>query len=207
MGLYRKLLRRFRAAGFWQTLNYLLFTVILERLGVHFTVVFSHSSNDVSAPSQSNFEYQVVQSLEEMSADVRAALLDYGDEAMLEDFAKSFALGHYCALGFIDGQFGCICWFRSQVSKLFPGEQVFLIWRCFTLPAARGKKLYPLTLQACIAYLRGPLASEQRIKIECSPFNGASIKGIRQVGFQPIARKVEIGRWKHTYGRARRADH
>jgi RimJ/RimL family protein N-acetyltransferase len=61
-----------------------------------------------------------------------------------------------------------------------------LIANCFTLPAHRGRRLYPrLLLCACAELAR---RGHARVAISCEPRNHASIRGIEKAGFTGVAR-------------------
>jgi len=67
------------------------------------------------------------------------------------------------------------------------GEQrhVPLIGRCGTMPAARGRRLYPRTLRHIMAELAA--AGHRRAAIYCDRDNAASVRGIAHAGFARIA--------------------
>ena len=199
MNTLRKIIQRFRSAGFLPTIKYLFFTVLLERLGIHFDVIFVYESSPFGQSQPGNYHCKVIGSLDGLAPSVREALVDYGGNEMIEDVAKSFAEKQLCVLGFIDGRFGGLGWFEPQGHDLFVDQEVYLMWRAFVLPDMRGQKLLPLTMIEACSFIRRDLRSNRPIVVECSLFNKSSRRGIENAGFELIAKEVEIGRWKTFY--------
>jgi len=84
----------------------------------------------------------------------------------------------------------------AVLALLGEARTVPLIGRCATLPAARGRRLYPRTLRHIMSELAA--AGHRRVAIYCDRDNAASIGGIRHAGFSLVAhlRTLVIGeRW------------
>jgi hypothetical protein len=71
------------------------------------------------------------------------------------------------------------------LTLLGEAPQTPLIGRCATLPAARGRRLYPRTLRHIMAELAA--VGHDRVAIYCDRDNAASVRGIRHAGFAEIA--------------------
>lgn len=78
--------------------------------------------------------------------------------------------------------------FESRYKTLL-GEDgaVPMFTRCWTAPAARGKRLYPSTLRHGSAALAQD--GFRRVLITCDPANTASVRGIEHAGFR-LARRI-----------------
>jgi len=84
----------------------------------------------------------------------------------------------------------------TVLALLGEARAVPLIGRCATVPAARGRRLYPRTLRHIMSALAA--AGHGRVAIYCDRDNAASIRGIRHAGFSAVAhlRTLVIGeRW------------
>lgn len=84
----------------------------------------------------------------------------------------------------------------AALALLGEAPSVPLIGRCATMPAARGRRLYPRTLRHILSDLAA--AGHRRVAIYCDRDNEASIRGILHAGFAPVAdlRSLVIGeRW------------
>jgi len=193
--MFGKLIQRIRMTGLWPTIKYLIFTVLFERLDIHVSVIFEQTLNHIESHKKDGYHCDVIQSLDDLTTPVRDALVEYGGHEMIADFAKSFSQGQQVALGFSDGRFGCVCWFQRQRHGLFDDQPVHLIWRSFTLPEMRGRKLFPLTMKCACSYIRRNPDGDFPIVAESSLFNTSSIRGIESAGFGRISKKIEIGRW------------
>jgi RimJ/RimL family protein N-acetyltransferase len=84
-----------------------------------------------------------------------------------------------------------------------------LIGNCFTVPAMRGRKLYPAMLGTVCRYLAQK--GHDRVFISCSPDNQPSIRGIERAGFRRtkdiknivVLSKVVIARTEISIGNSR----
>jgi hypothetical protein len=90
----------------------------------------------------------------------------------------------------------------AVLALLGEARAVPLIGRCATMPAARGRRLYPRTLCHIMSELAA--AGHRRVAIYCDRDNAASIRGIRHAGFSAVAhlRTLVIGeRWAMQWRR------
>lgn len=89
---------------------------------------------------------------------------------------------------------------KTKVIPLFEGDIVFIDF--FTLPAFRGRKIYPFLLSFMIGHFRE--AQAMRAFVSANEKNTASIKGIKKAGFRYYVnykvynfRSNEIVVWKN----------
>lgn len=123
----------------------------------------------------------------EMRSDVMARLQDRAP-GVIED---RFAAGHTAWIASIDGEAAAWGWMATRTADIgemgltfaVPQRERYL-WNFVTLPAFRGRGIYPRLLDAIV---RSESAHADRFWIACAPENRASMAGIRRAGFQPVA--------------------
>jgi hypothetical protein len=189
---WRRHLHRFSSQGLRRTFSYYVLTVGAEKLGIRFQEVLEYSNAPSPITAATAVAFDVVNSMSNWSASDLASLNVYGGDALRQEFTDAFRRGEKCAVARWGGvDLGCVCWL-ANTSQYFlaVGQSATLIQRCFTLPQHRGKALYPQTLAFAIEYLMATEQRSHRIFIECSKFNYASQKGIRQAGFVPVAQTI-----------------
>lgn len=200
MKIFRKVKERFKISGIWPTMMYLLFTVFLEKIGIHIEAVFTYEKDSSLELADEKFDFKVIQSLHELDEKDKTSLMEYGGTELIDDFSLSFSRGELCALGFSEQRLGCICWAKKiQNHPVEIRKSAFLIWRCFTLPGLRGRGLYPLTLSFFCSMLKDQDSFSGPILIESSVFNQSSLKGIHKAGFRYKCKVFRFGRWSKTF--------
>ncbi|MFY7916534.1 MAG: GNAT family N-acetyltransferase [Rubrivivax sp.] len=103
-------------------------------------------------------------------------------------YAEGLAAGdllfaHVDGAGTVD-TFGFVIFASSYKRFLGIDFSTPMIGNCNTLPAARGRGLYPALLQGCCAELARRGYAE--VVITCSPDNAPSIRGITKAGFSRL---------------------
>ncbi len=185
---------RWKALGTREALRYYMGTALFERAGVEIDRVFAWQADStptggvIAADGDS---FAILTSMDELSAHDRELLIGYGGATILERFEKSFVDKWLCAIARAHGELACVCWF-TPTSKYEPanGKRCWIVQRCFTLPAQRGRGHYQRTL----TYSATRVAREQPhvpILVESSIFNVSSIRGIEKAGFRAIGSRVE----------------
>lgn len=123
--------------------------------------------------------------------DVAGELAPVMDFANAEPVLRRLHLGRHCYVARVDGQlvaYGWITFDKEDIGelglsvRLLPGEAY--IWDCATLPAFRGKGLYPALLSHMLGELQQ--AGFRRVWIGMDVGNVSSQTGAVQAGFQPI---------------------
>ena len=199
-----RLIAKIRSMGLRRTLGYVLFTVLLERLGLHVNVVFLRAMNGApSEPDPAGFHVDVVQHEEGISEQDAVALREYGGGLLMDSFHRAFAAGKRCVI-LRSGNSGIatICWIE-KVSGFPPASDApcVLVSRCFTLPQYRGMGLYPALLRMIDGVLPAEMRGLRHAVIECSFFNYASRRGIVKAGFKQCGIAVEISRKRLVWRR------
>ncbi len=108
------------------------------------------------------------------------------------ELAERFAAGHRAHVAWLDGVPAAFGWVATRTARLgeldatlrlAPDERY--LWNFVTVPAMRGRGVYPRLLDAILA----GLAAEgvRRAWIAYAPENHASAAGIRKAGFVPVA--------------------
>lgn len=202
MLIFRKIWQRFRIFGLIPTLEYLFFTVFLEKIDFHIDIVYSIQPESIQTVKLQGFSFRLIHSVTDISDSDTQALKEYGGIELVNGFSTSLAEGEICALGYFGQELGCVCWARAIDGHDLTGRQDgFIIWRCFTLPRLRGHGMYPKTLKF-LCYKLNEMSSIP-ILIECSLFNHASIKGIEKAGFKFIGKVLRFRKWSKPYSVAR----
>lgn len=123
----------------------------------------------------------------ETRSDVMARLQQRAAEVM----ASRFAGGHTAWVASIDGEPAAWGWMATRTADIgemgltfdIPPRERYL-WNFVTLPAFRGRGIYPRLLDAIV---RSESTRADRFWIAFAPENRASENGIRRAGFEPVA--------------------
>lgn len=187
---------RVRRVGMMKTMVHVLITVFLERLGVHFEVVFTRAldaGNEVKAPD--GFSIALLSEPAQLTTIDRAALRGYGGELLLHEFESSLSAGRACiVIRASETGIASACWLeRRDKYPPFATSPAILISRCFTMPVFRGRGLYTHALKSVDALLGPNMTDASRAFIKCSVGNSSSRAGIEKAGFKLAGCAVEIG--------------
>lgn len=161
-----------------------------------------------TAPSAGDFEIREIVAAECLDADEIAALSGYGGISYVEQARMRLARGWRLWLACADGSVAAGAWtitreteYAAKTIPLLDREFAFL--DCFTLPAFRGRGLYPQLLRGVCARLRS--CGTRRAWIAANERNLASIRGIEKAGFRDVIHyesysigSHEIVIWKHA---------
>lgn len=120
--------------------------------------------------------------------------------AFPEGITQRLKNGATCHGFFLDGMLANIAWMQPNVLELAPGLELDIgdgvsIYDCFTIPAHRGKGVYPATLRILGTHA-WPVGNGQ-VFIAVDPGNHPSITGIERAGFVRVgyvSRSVKFGR-------------
>lgn len=191
-------LERFRSQGFFRSIKYFL-AVALERAGVEVYDSFVLEPRPAAEfKARSGHCHHVLSGIEEFTQNDLKRLVEYGGNALLEDYRLSFSRGDLCCITRLNGVLASACWARDTVNPLPDNDQrCVLIERCITLPDSRGRGAYPRTLGFLAKWLRchGFKGRSLEVFIQCARFNYASRKGIRKVGFSRVMSTVRVRSW------------
>jgi len=209
LGIHRHF-RRLRAEGIGRFLLYLLGVGLLQRLGIRVYRVYEYVPQSTTPVDRhkGGVDVSIVSSLTELGREDLAVFAEYGGPRLVADFVRAFGRGQRCAIGRpkdANHVPGCVCWLvPAQSHAPIAAQQCTVIQRCFTLPAWRGRGLYPETLRLACEHLAACApAGARRILIEASVFNSASVRAIERAGFQRKATVARIWRWKRVWEYAR----
>jgi RimJ/RimL family protein N-acetyltransferase len=140
---------------------------------------------DDAAPVREPLPELVVQ--REMNA-ARMAVLQGVLEA---DPLRRFAAGHRAYVAYWQGEPAAWGWVATRSAEIGELGSAFVVpegerylWNFVTLPAHRGRGIYPRLLDAIIQAESG---EAERFWIASAPENHASGAGIRKAGFTPVA--------------------
>lgn len=131
---------------------------------------------------------------EETSSDAMARL----QERATDVIERRFAEGHTAWIASIDGRPAAWGWVATRTADIgemglsfgIPPRERYL-WNFVTLPAWRGRGIYPRLLDAIV---RAEAAHADRFWIAYAPENRASEAGIRRAGFEPVA-ELSFDEW------------
>jgi peptidoglycan/xylan/chitin deacetylase (PgdA/CDA1 family) len=185
-------IRRIKAQGIPSAILYYTNTGIAERSGVHVLRVFRHA--ECVPPASVGADFALLSCPTDLIPADKRALTDYGGAPLLVDFDEAWARGERAIFARVDGELACVCWLTRETDFLpSAGAPCTLVQRCFTLPAFRGRGIYPETLK----FATGLLAEEEpRLPalIESEVFNSGSIHGIEKAGFVAYGIRVRMGK-------------
>ena len=124
--------------------------------------------------------------------ETRTDLLVQLQSRKAEEISNRFAMGHRAYVAYVDGEPAAFGWVATRVAVIgelgatfeLPSGERYL-WNFVTLPAHRGKGIYPRLIDAIV---RAESAEADRFWIAYAPENRASGAGIRKAGFTTIAR-------------------
>jgi hypothetical protein len=190
-----KLKARLRRNGWKHTLNYAIFVVVLERLGVRLTneYVLDDRSDRSEVCGTNGFVSETLTKMDQLSELDCEFLRNYGE---CDGFADRFSRGRICHLQrSIDGALACACWYGPiELTSVKDGDRPGIIDHCFTVPEYRGRGLYPWALHEIVsAQGEGDAPLFFPIFIECSRFNHSSSAGIAKAGFTLTKTTLTIG--------------
>ncbi|MSP61008.1 MAG: hypothetical protein EXR72_11815 [Myxococcales bacterium] len=189
--LLGKVRKRVAAQGLRRAASYWAFTAALERTGLEVIRVFAWG------PAAGSGTIAAVDRMAALSAADVATLGEYGGDTLLRLFTEAFVRGDRCAIGRVDGKLACVCWIVRIEGHQAAGAPAVLVERCFTLPAFRGRSLYPDTLRGACDALRREHGAALPILIESSIWNDSSIRGIEKAGFHPVGTLYKLRSWEH----------
>jgi hypothetical protein len=191
-----------QSMGLCRALVYVVFTVILERIGFHLNYVFERKLHHGGSPmAPTGFTVKPAREISDLSAQDLQALQQYGGDGLIEGFLKAFEAKKFCVvLRSATDKLATVCWVE-RVDSFAPcsASPCILVARCFTLQQFRGMGLYPAALKTIDALLPNEMRQLEKLVIECSTFNFASRSGIMKAGFQISGKAMEVGRKRITW--------
>lgn len=186
--MYKKLIDRIKHQGFFSTVNYFLFTVGGEKLGIEIIIKYLFSGDAAEKSVDENIKIYGKKS------DIPFSYLDELTQACGERFSQSveqkLSRGEKLAIGISEGHAASISWMKKLNEN--KNEVFWLINGCLTLPSYRGLKLYPRSIKQLTKLAFELTQTEQKtnVLIESSIANKASIKGITQCGFRKFGYSI-----------------
>jgi hypothetical protein len=174
--------RQVRARGLVAGIAAALVPAVLWRLRVYLLAAYRHPGNAPADPRGTD-DLERVTGPDRLSPADRAALLDYGGDALLAKIEKRFALGDWVAVARQDGEFACCCWVH-ETSTYPPGAEgrAAFLQSAFTLPPFRGAGLFPRTLLFVVRVLEQE-SPGLPVYIEAAVDNLSSQRAIEKAGF------------------------
>lgn len=183
---WTRLKERTANEGFVATFFYFVITVLLERVGVEVNYFFR-----MKLPCRGAILKDVA--IFHSWANLSNHRIEYLDSLIgIEGFVKSnLESGQVLALGLVDEQPVSWSWLiciKDRYALLRSGD--WLIYRCMTMPAARGLGFFPRSVSALAQVATDKWRSGQGgafLYMECSIANTASINGIKKAGMKVFA--------------------
>lgn len=181
--MYKKLINRVKNQGLFSTVNYFLFTVVGEKLGIEIIMKYSNAVNTFDNIEDKNIK------IYEKKSDIPFSYINELTQACGVRFSQSVARklnsNEKLAIGVVDGHPASIAWLK-ELNKDNENEIFWLIHGCLTLPLYRGLKLYPRSIKKLSQFAFKSTQSDKKpiVLIEASIANKASLKGIIQCDFK-----------------------
>jgi hypothetical protein len=186
---FARMRRHVRARGIVVGLAAALVPAVLWRLRIYLLAAYRHPGNALPDP-RGDDDLQRVTRPDGFSPADRAALHEYGGDALLVKFEKRFALGDWVAVARQDDALACCCWVHE--TRTYPpgtrGRAVFL-QSAFTLEHFRGAGLFPRTLLFVVRCLEEESPGVP-VYVEAAVDNLSSRRAIEKAGFVPAGFRV-----------------
>jgi hypothetical protein len=199
----QRLAQRMRAQGIGQGINYLLVTVLLERLGISIYHVFEAVEEDAARVTAKDLKIAMLKDMASLTPADIEALKSYGGPRLLRQFEAAFARHEVCSAGRrSDGKLaGTVWWTMTRDYAPAKRPECALFERGFTFPEYRGLGVLPAVLAYGACWNREQHPELGAAYGECSVSNAASKRGILKAGFKPIGILITVGRWKYFWSR------
>jgi RimJ/RimL family protein N-acetyltransferase len=182
--------------GVARTLEYYLFAVAPDKLGIKFLSAYEYTAQSQALPATSQVTFDMWNSFDDCRGRDAEILKQYFSEDESRLFREFFGRGDTCAVArCTNEEIACLCWIEETTNYCFErGNRAFVIHNCFTLPPHRGKGLYPQTLSYACRYLQRnanrPNGVPVRIFVDCAIANFASKRGIEKAGFARLGKII-----------------
>jgi len=115
----------------------------------------------------------------------RRAVEQFGGPVLWKKFRAQIERGEQLWICRIGQKLAGVCWSvpGRKIDRYFVplGERDALVWKCFTLPAFRGRGVYPATLRRAVTQLR--IEGVRRVFADTQDWNAASRRGLEKAGF------------------------
>jgi|GEM_PF-2261689 hypothetical protein len=198
VALYQRIKDRIGKIGIWNTILFAI-GVILDKVGVQICYLFGLVGGPLPFDQYDPINASVALSMDSFSDTEQRALCEYGHKGLLRRFGTRFAAGLQCVvLRSLNGELATIGWLIPAPPALCAsGMPVIMIEDCFTMPALRGRGLYPMMIQYAVFYLcNSTTFTADRIMMQCSVFNDSSVRGILHSGFDIVGITCLFRRWR-----------
>ncbi|MAT39838.1 MAG: hypothetical protein CL946_09570 [Ectothiorhodospiraceae bacterium] len=151
--------------------------------GVHYIQFFKTEQPPKNGSAASDISFATVKTIEDIPAALRTKAWDE------KVFVERLAAGHYAVVGYWQETPAHISWLADDYLRIdeigfewrMP-EGVGCIYDCRTLPAFRGKGIYPAALMYVCERTLGQ--QHRQVWIYCEKGNKSSLRGIQKAGFE-----------------------
>ena len=192
-GFIKKYKQRAKVEGHLQTWLYLLGNFIFPKIGIQVKYIFfnhdlqQHTTDD-------RVELALLDDMSQLTDSDKRNLIGFEGNSLVEQFRQEFSDGCKCVIVRNDGLVSA-CWIAPAPGYLQDHKtESFLIRDCFTLPAMRGRGLYPEILDFAINEIQQEITSKKvRIVVNSIFSNRSSIRGILKSGFLKAGIVYQIG--------------
>jgi len=193
-GFFEKYNQRAKVEGHLQTWLYLLGNFIFPRIGLQVKYIFfNNDARQFSEDDQA--ELALLSDMSQLTDSDRKNLISFEGDSLVEKFRQEFSDGCKCVIVRNSGLVSA-CWIAPAPDYLQDHKtESFLIRDCFTLPAMRGRGLYPKILNFAINEIQNETTGKKvRIVVNSIFSNRSSIRGILKSGFLKAGVVYQIGK-------------
>jgi len=190
----KKYSQRAKVEGHLQTWLYLLGNFIFPKIGIQVKYIFfnnalqQHSIDDQA-------ELALLDDMSQLTDSDKKNLIGFEGDSLVDKFRQEFSEGCKCVIVRNDS-LASACWIAHAPDYLQDHKtESFLIRDCFTLPAMRGRGMYPKILDFAIKEIQKQ-TTEKKVRIVVNSIfsNRSSIRGILKSGFIKAGTVYQIGK-------------
>ena len=186
--------QRVKAEGHLQTWLYLLGNFVFPKIGIQVKYIFFNKEVQQNL-TDNRLELALLRNMSQLTGRDKRNLIDFEGDSLVEKFEIEFDAGCKCVIVRNDGLVSA-CWIAPAPDYL-QGHNIesYLIRDCFTLPAMRGRGLYPKILDFAINEIQKETDNNKvRIVVNSIFSNRSSIRGILKSGFLKAGIVCQIGK-------------
>lgn len=180
--------------GHLRTVLYLFGGFLLPKINIHIKYLFFNNETKAQK-NEKDLQLALLVKFSQLDKKDIENLIDFEGEMLVEKFKKEFDQGNRCVVC-RDNGLASACWIALAPAYLQNREVVtYHISDCFTLPALRGRGMYPMILDFAMKSIQKE-SSDMKVRITVNSIftNYSSIRGILKSGFNKAGIIFQFGK-------------